>query len=149
MLLYLFAPRKNDLILQVGLVPGYINLTMFSTMVNFYDGTVRTAVRNVGKGLCYNVGRGIGAVLRAMGDFLAGKLGLAAAIAIFTFSGLALMIAGLLLLQETKSDHWKAWNAPAGGTASGPWYIGCTRETVLTVGFRWGTILLISRRMPE
>jgi hypothetical protein len=61
-----------------------------------------TAVRGVGQGFCYNAGRGIGAVFPAMVGFLAGRLGLAAAIAIFSFAGLVLMIGALLTLPETR-----------------------------------------------
>ena len=39
MLVYLFAPLSNALILPVGFLLGYINLMMFSPMGPFYDGT--------------------------------------------------------------------------------------------------------------
>jgi MFS family permease len=102
MLVYLFAPLSNDLILPVGFLLGYVNLMMFSPMGPFMTELFPTAVRGVGQGFCYNVGRGIGAVFPAMVGFLAARLGLAAAIAIFTFSGLSLMIVALLLLPETR-----------------------------------------------
>jgi predicted MFS family arabinose efflux permease len=102
MLVYLFAPLSNDLILPVGFLLGYINLMMFSPMGSFMTELFPTAVRGVGQGFCYNVGRGVGAVFPAMVGFLAARLGLAAAIATFTFGGLALMIAALLLLPETR-----------------------------------------------
>jgi MFS family permease len=102
MFVYLFAPLSNDLILPVGFLLGYINLMMFSPMGTFMTELYPTAVRGVGQGFCYNVGRGIGAVFPAMVGFLAAEFGLAAAIATFTFCGLALMIVALLLLPETR-----------------------------------------------
>jgi MFS family permease len=102
MFVYLFAPLSNDLILPVGFLLGYINLMMFSPMGTFMTELFPTAVRGVGQGFCYNVGRGIGAVFPAMVGFLAAEFGLAAAIATFTFCGLALMIVALLLLPETR-----------------------------------------------
>ncbi|HBK09508.1 MAG TPA: MFS transporter [Acetobacteraceae bacterium] len=102
MLVYLFAPLSNNLILPVGFLLGYINLMMFSPMGPFMTELFPTAVRGVGQGFCYNVGRGIGAVFPALVGFLAARLGLAAAIAIFSFVGLALMIIALLMLPETK-----------------------------------------------
>jgi MFS family permease len=102
MFVYLFAPLSNDLILPVGFLLGYINLMMFSPMGTFMTELYPTAVRGVGQGFCYNVGRGIGAVFPAMVGFLAAKFGLAVAIATFTFGGLVLMIVALLLLPETR-----------------------------------------------
>jgi MFS family permease len=102
MLVYLFAPLSNDMILPVGFLLGYINLMMFSPMGPFMTELFPTAVRGVGQRFCYNVGRGIGAVFPALVGFLAARLGLAAAIAIFTFCGLSLMIVALLLLPETR-----------------------------------------------
>lgn len=102
MLVYLFAPLSNGLILPVGFLLGYINLMMFSPMGPFMTELFPTAVRGVGQGFCYNVGRGIGAVFPALVGFLAARMGLATAIAIFSFCGLALMIVALLLLPETK-----------------------------------------------
>ena len=102
MLVYLFAPLSNTMILPVGFLLGYINLMMFSPMGTFMTELFPTAVRGVGQGFCYNVGRGIGAIFPAMVGFLAARLGLAAAIATFTFCGLALMIIALLMLPETK-----------------------------------------------
>ncbi len=102
MLVYLFAPLSNNMILPVGFLLGYINLMMFSPMGSFMTELFPTAVRGVGQGFCYNVGRGIGAVFPALVGFLAARLGLPAAIAIFSFTGLMLMIIALLMLPETR-----------------------------------------------
>ena len=102
MLVYLFAPLSNNLILPVGFLLGYINLMMFSPMGAFMTELFPTAVRGVGQGFCYNAGRGIGAVFPALVGFLSIRLGLAAAIGIFSFCGLSLMIVALLMLPETR-----------------------------------------------
>jgi MFS family permease len=102
MLVYLFAPLSNNLILPVGFLLGFINLMMFSPMGPFMTELFPTAVRGVGQGFCYNVGRGIGAVFPALVGYLAARLGLPAAIAVFSFCGLALMIVALLMLPETR-----------------------------------------------
>ena len=102
MVVYLFAPLSNNLILPVGFLLGFINLMMFSPMGPFMTELYPTAVRGVGQGFCYNAGRGIGAVFPALVGFLAARLGLAGAIATFTIGGLLLMILALLLLPETK-----------------------------------------------
>lgn len=102
MLVYLFAPLSNDMILPVGFLLGFINLMMFSPMGPFMTELYPAAVRGVGQGFCYNAGRGIGAVFPALVGILAARLGLPAAIAIFSFTGLALMIVALLMLPETR-----------------------------------------------
>ncbi len=71
------------------------------------------AVRGVAQGFCYNVGRGIGAVFPALVGFLAGRFGLGGAIVIFAFCGFAVMLAGLLLLPETKGRSLASLEAPA------------------------------------
>jgi MFS family permease len=101
MLVYLFAPLTNGMILPVGFLLGYINLMMFSPMGPFMTELFPTSVRGVAQGFCYNAGRGIGAIFPALVGFLAATFGLASAIAIFAFCGLALMIVALLLLPET------------------------------------------------
>src|SRR5262249_13128710 len=102
MLIYMFAPLSNDMILPVGFLLGFINLMMFSPMGPFMTELYPTAVRGVGQGFCYNAGRGIGAVFPTLVGFLAAAWGLAPAIAIFSFTGLMLMIVALLLLPETR-----------------------------------------------
>ena len=74
MLVYLFAPLSNNMILPVGFLLGYINLMMFSPMGPFMTELFPTAVRGVGQGFCYNVGRGIGAIFPALVGFLAARL---------------------------------------------------------------------------
>jgi MFS family permease len=111
MVVYLFAPLSNDMILPVGFLLGYINLMMFSPMGPFMTELFPTAIRGVGQGFCYNVGRGIGAVFPALVGFLASRLGLGAAIAVFSFCGLALMIVALLLLPETRGRSLESLEA--------------------------------------
>jgi MFS family permease len=97
-LAYLFAPVSNDWFLPIGFVLGFVSLIMFSPMGPFMTELYPTAVRGVGQGFCYNVGRGIGALV----GFLAAKVGLTTAIAIFSLSAYGVMIVALLLLPETR-----------------------------------------------
>lgn len=113
MLTYLLAPLGNNMILPVGFLLGYINLMMFSPMGPFMTELFPTSIRGVGQGFCYNVGRGVGAVFPALVGFLAQELGLAAAIATFSFCGLALMIVALLMLPETRGRSLASLEQPA------------------------------------
>jgi MFS family permease len=101
-LVYLFAPISNDWILLVGFLLGYISLMMFSPMGPFMTELYPTAVRGTGQGFCYNAGRGIGALFPALVGFLAQRLGLGSAIAIFSLAAYGIMIVALLLLPETR-----------------------------------------------
>jgi len=98
----LFAPLSNEWFLPVGFVLGFVSLIMFSPMGPFMTELYPTAVRGVGQGFCYNVGRGIGALFPALVGFLAAKVGLTIAIAIFSLSAYGVMIVVLLLLPETR-----------------------------------------------
>jgi len=86
----------------VGFLLGYVSLMMFSPMGTFMTELYPTAVRGVGQGFCYNAGRGIGALFPAAVGFLAGRLGLGLAIAIFSLGAYGVMIVALLLLPETR-----------------------------------------------
>ena len=99
---YLFAPLSNDMILLVGFPLGFISLMMFSPMGSFMTELFPTAVRGAAQGFCYNAGRGIGALFPALVGFLAQRLGLAGAIALFSVLGYGLMIVGVLMLPETR-----------------------------------------------
>jgi len=101
-LVYLFLPMSNEMILFVGFPLGFISLMMFSPMGSFMTELFPTPVRGAAQGFCYNCGRGIGAFFPALVGFLAAKLGLGPAIAVFSFVGYGLMIVGLLMLPETR-----------------------------------------------
>lgn len=101
-IVYLFAPISNDWILLVGFLLGYISLVMFSPMGSFMTELYPTAVRGVGQGFCYNVGRGIGALFPAAVGYLSTQFGLGAAIGVFSLGAYGVMIVALLLLPETR-----------------------------------------------
>ncbi len=101
-MIYLFAPISNDMILLVGFPLGFISYMMFSPMGAFMTELFPTAVRGAAQGFCYNAGRGIGALFPALVGFLAKEMGLGAAIGLFCCLGYGLMIAGLLMLPETR-----------------------------------------------
>ncbi len=110
---YIFAPLSNDMILLVGFLLGYISLMMFSPMGAFMTELYPTAVRGAGQGFCYNAGRGIGALFPAFVGFLSLRLGLGAAIAIFSLVAYGIMIVALLLLPETRGRPLASLERPA------------------------------------
>ena len=88
---------------------------MFSPMGSFMTELYPTAVRGAGQGFCYNAGRGIGALFPALVGFLATRLGLAVAIAIFSLAAYGIMIVALLLLPETRGRSLLEPGAAGGG----------------------------------
>jgi hypothetical protein len=82
---------------------------MGSFMTELYP----TAVRGTGQGFCYNAGRGIGALFPALVGFLATKLGLGAAIAVFSLAAYGIMIVALLMLPETRGRSLLSLEQPA------------------------------------
>ena len=112
-IVYLFAPLSNDWILLVGFLLGYVSLIMFSPMGTIMTELYPTSVRGVGQGFCYNAGRGIGALFPALVGFLSGRLGLGAAIAIFSLGAYGIMIVALLLLPETRGRSLQSLEQPA------------------------------------
>ncbi len=111
-LVYLFAPLSNDWFLPVGFVLGFVSLIMFSPIGPFMTELYSTAVRGVGQGSCCNAGRGIGAPFPALVGFLAAKVGLTTAIAMFSLSTYGIMII-VLLLPETRGSSLMSREHPA------------------------------------
>lgn len=110
-LVYLLAPIGDELMLLVGFPLGFVIYMMFSPMGSFMTELFPTAVRGAGQGFCYNAGRGVGALFPALVGYLAARLGLGPAIAVFCFLGYGLMIAGLLMLPETRGRSLAALDA--------------------------------------
>ena len=112
-IVYLFAPISNDWILLVGFLLGYVSLIMFSPMGSYMTELYPTAVRGTGQGFCYNAGRGVGALFPAFVGFLAARLGLGMAIAIFSLAAYGMMIVALFLLPETRGRSLESLEHPA------------------------------------
>jgi len=112
-IVYLFAPISNDWILLVGFLLGYVSLIMFSPMGSYMTELYPTAVRGTGQGFCYNAGRGLGALFPAFVGFLAARLGLGMAIAIFSLAAYGVMIVALFLLPETRGRSLESLEQPA------------------------------------
>jgi MFS family permease len=123
-LVYLFAPISNTAMLFLGFPLGFIIYLMFSAMGPYMTELYPTEIRGTGQGFCYNVGRAFGAVFPALVGFLAERMSLGSAIAVFSFTAYALMILALLLLPETKGRSLdesanEAQPRPLGATAQG------------------------------
>jgi len=101
-LVYVLAPISNAAMLWLGFPLGIVLYMMWPPMGPFMTELFPTEVRGTAQGVCYNAGRGIGALFPALVGFLAGQLSLAGAIALFSFVAYYVMIGALLMLPETR-----------------------------------------------
>jgi MFS family permease len=99
---YTSVPFGNGAMLLLGFPLGFFGAGVFSGMGAFYTEQFPTAVRGVGQGFAYNIGRAVGAFFPAMVGFLSGRMGLAAAIGAFAAAAYAIMAVAAFLLPETR-----------------------------------------------
>jgi MFS family permease len=91
---------SNTLVLWLGFPLGFCTSAIFSGFGSYLSELYPAQVRGTGQGLCYNLGRGIGAVFPTVVGFLATSWGLGGAM-LFGALGYAIAVAALLGLPET------------------------------------------------
>jgi MFS family permease len=99
---YTAVPFGNTAMLLLGFPMGFFGAGVFSGMGAFYTEQFPTAVRGVGQGFAYNLGRALGAFFPAMVGFLSGRMGLGAAIGTFAVLAYAVMAVAAFMLPETR-----------------------------------------------
>ncbi len=109
--LFMFLPMNNLGLLFLGIPLNVALLIKFPPMGPFMTELYPTSVRGTGQGCCYNAGRAIGALFPALVGFLAMRLPLGTAVAVFSVAASALMILPLLLLPETRGRSLEALEA--------------------------------------
>jgi MFS family permease len=100
--IYLVVPIDNSLVLVLGFPLGFVIYLMFAPMGPFMTELYPTQIRGAGQGFCYNSGRAFGALFPALVGFLADRMSLGYAIAVFSLAAYAIMALALILLPETK-----------------------------------------------
>jgi len=101
-ILYTAFPISNHLMLVLGFPLGFFPSGSFSPMGAYFSELFPTPVRASGSGFAYNFGRGVGALFPTLVGFVSGHTTLGMAIAIFGSGAYLIMIAGALLLPETR-----------------------------------------------
>jgi hypothetical protein len=101
-LIYMFVPMDNTVLLFAGIPLTAVFLIKFPPMGPFMTELFPTAVRGTAQGFCYNAGRAIGSIFPTMVGFVSQLLPLGATIAVFSAVASGLMILMLLLLPETR-----------------------------------------------
>ena len=119
---------------------------MFSPMGPFMTELYPTAVRGIGQGFCYNAGRGIGALFPALVGFLAIRLGLGPAIAVFSLAAFGMMIVALLHAARDARALVAESGATGGRVASG---LACNSPLPLREGVGEGSRPSPPARVPR
>jgi MFS family permease len=100
--LYTVIPISDTVTLILGFPLGFFPSGSFSPMGSFFTELFPTDVRGSGQGFSYNLGRGVGALFPALVGYFSAHMQLGRAIAMFAVSAYLLMVAGVLLLPETR-----------------------------------------------
>jgi MFS family permease len=101
-LIYMFVPMENMMLLFAGIPLFTIFLMKFPPMGPFMTELYPTGVRGTAQGFCYNAGRALGSFLPAVVGFVSQSLPLGTTIALFSAFASAIMVVMLLLLPETR-----------------------------------------------
>lgn len=107
-ILYTGVPISNHIALALGFLVGFFPSGAFSPMGAFFSELFPTSIRAAGCGFVYNFGRGVGALFPALVGYVSGHTSLGTAIAGFGSSAYLILIAGVLVLPETRGrqlDH--------------------------------------------
>jgi MFS family permease len=101
-LLYMYVPINDTLMLILGFPLGFFASGIFSGVGPFFTELFPTRVRGSGQGFAYNFGRGIAALFPFLVGSLRETLGLGSAVALFAVIAYGLLLIAVLLLPETR-----------------------------------------------
>jgi MFS family permease len=118
-LLFMFVPMSNTVMLFAGLPLFMVFLMKFPPMGPFMTELFPTEVRGNAQGFCYNAGRALGALMPTAVGYLSEVLPLGAMIAALAASASALMIVMLLVLPETRGRSLAELDGDAPAAAPG------------------------------
>lgn len=106
--LYMIAPIGNSLMLWLGLPLGIANGFCYGPLGSYLAELFPTRIRGMAQGTTYNAGRAFGSITPALVGFLADRLGLGNAIAIFAMGSSSLIMIAIALLPETRNSELPA-----------------------------------------
>jgi MFS family permease len=106
---YTFLPISNGVMLILGFPLGFFVSGSFSPIGSFFTELFPSRLRGSGQGFAYNFGRGVGALFPTLVGYLAIRITLGKAIAVFGVAAYLVMIIAVLLLPETKGKELKAY----------------------------------------
>jgi MFS family permease len=99
---YTLLPIPNETMLFLGFPLGFFANGMFSPMGSFLSELFPTRLRGTAQGFAYNCGRAVGALFPTLVGMLSASMSLGQAIGVFTIASYGLLIAGCIMLPETR-----------------------------------------------
>lgn len=99
---YTGVPISNHIALALGFLLGFFPSGAFSPMGAYFSELFPTTMRAAGCGFVYNFGRGVGALFPTFVGYASGHMSLGLAIAAFGSCAYLILIAGVLILPETR-----------------------------------------------
>jgi len=112
-LLYMFVPMNDTMLLLAGVPLNIALLMKFPPMGPFMTELFPTGVRGNAQGFCYNSGRAIGSFFPTMVGYVSQSVDLGVTIAVFSAVASLLMIVTLLRLPETRGRSLAALDTGA------------------------------------
>jgi MFS family permease len=104
-----FLPISNGVMLVLGFPLGFFVSGTFSPIGSFFTELFPSRLRGSGQGFSYNFGRGVGALFPTLVGYLAVRITLGKAIAVFGVAAYVVLIIAVLCLPETKGKELKAY----------------------------------------
>jgi len=102
-LIYIFAPLSNTVMLFLGFPLGFFSAGIPASMAALFSELYPTGVRGTGVGFCYNFGRVVSAIFPGLVGFLSERIGLGPAIGFDAALAYALVLIAVLMLPETRA----------------------------------------------
>ena len=106
---YTFLPISNATMLVLGFPLGFFVSGSFSPIGAYFTELFPSRLRGSGQGFAYNFGRGVGALFPTLVGYLAVRITLGKAIAVFGVAAYVVMIIAVLCLPETRGKELKAY----------------------------------------
>jgi hypothetical protein len=94
--------------LALGFPLGFFPAGTFSPLGSFFTELFPTRLRGSGQGFSYNFGRALGAFFPAAVGYLSSTASLGTSVSVFSAAAYIVMIAGVLLLPETRARELRA-----------------------------------------
>ena len=106
-LVYIFAPLSNTVMLVLGFPLGFFSAGIPASMAALFSELYPAGMRGTGVGFCYNFGRIVSSVFPVLVGYLSDHIGLGAAIGIDAAFAYSLVIVAVLMLPETRGKTFE------------------------------------------